>query len=769
MDRIRIQNWTMSYIHDDCVQKELTTFSLVLQAGGAAYPAEVPGNFELDLVRAGVLPDPFQGEAILQLQEFEDCHVFYKGTFQWGEETAKLVLEGVDTIADLYINGQWAGFCENMLIAHEFSLANLQEGENELFVHIRPVCLEARRYGIPMGATALRYNFESLTVRKAPHTFGWDITPRAVSAGLWRDVYIEKEKSRRIEESYIMVRSLDPASREVQASLRYSVDIGRDKSRDFSLTLEGRCGDSRFTVTETALWFTSGVIHFTVPDCRIWYPRGRGEQNLYTVILTLRRGDEIVDTAEYRYGFRTAELRNSEILDESGKGEFQFYINHEPVFLLGTNWVPADVFHSRDKARIPGILQLVAEEGCNAIRCWGGNVYEDDVFYELCDEYGFIVWQDFTLACGTYPQDERLQSLLREEATAVVKRLRNHPCLCLWAGDNECDVMIEPLRNPEGNLLTRKVLPEVLYSHDGTRPYLPSSPYVSDLAYRTGKIRTTSEQHIWGPRDYFKGDFYRGANPCFASEVGYHGCPSPDSVAKFIDADSLWPPEQNRQWLVHSASPELMEGAYTYRIGLMTDQIRYLFGAKPANLDEYAAMSQISQAEADKFFIEKFRIAKGHTSGIILWNIMDNWPQFSDAVVDYYFRRKIAFWYIQASQQQVCLMMDDKDGVLTLYGVNDLRTPVQATYSVEDALTHETALQGKVELSGDSSAELARMEQPEDHRFYLIRWSYGETAGCNHYLSFRPPVSFEWYIRCLREAKLYSFEGFDSKEGYPCI
>ncbi|MFR3484508.1 MAG: glycoside hydrolase family 2, partial [Clostridia bacterium] len=118
------------------------------------------------------------------------------------------------------------------------------------------------------------------------------------------------------------------------------------------------------------------------------------------------------------------ELRNSEILEEDGKGEFQFYINQEPVFLLGTNWVPADVFHSRDRERIPDILRLVVEEGCNAIRCWGGNVYEDDLLYDLCDEYGLMVWQDFTMACGTYPQDDRLQSLIRKEATAVVKRLR---------------------------------------------------------------------------------------------------------------------------------------------------------------------------------------------------------------------------------------------------------------------------------------------------------------------------------------------------------
>lgn len=769
MDTIQIEGWRMSILHDGEVRSEFTAFSQVLQAGGAAYPAEVPGNFELDLMRAGVITDPFRGDGILKLQELEDCHVFYESIFQWdGEGRGKLVLEGVDTIADVFLNGEWIGSCDNMLIAHTFPLSEIAKGWNKIFIHIKPVCLEARQYPIPMGATALRYNFESLVVRKAPHMFGWDITPRAVSAGIWKEAYIVKDKSRYIEESYITVDSLDAESKAVQASLRYSVAIGRDNSKEYSIAVEGRCGDSVFTAAEEALWFSSGILHFHVPDCRIWYPRGRGEQNLYNITLTLCHGDEIVDTIQYRYGFRTVELRNSEILEEDGKGEFQFYINQEPVFLLGTNWVPADVFHSRDRERIPDILRLVVEEGCNAIRCWGGNVYEDDLLYDLCDEYGLMVWQDFTMACGTYPQDDRLQSLIRKEATAVVKRLRNHPCLCLWAGDNECDVMIRPRRNPEGNLLTRKVLPEVLYAHDGTRPYLPSSPYVSDQAYQRGKIRETPEQHIWGPRDYFKGEFYRSANPCFASEVGYHGCPSPDSVAKFIDADYLWPPEKNRQWLVHSASPEVMKGSYTYRIGLMTDQIQYLFDTKPRNLAEYAAMSQISQAEADKFFIEKFRMGKGHTSGIIWWNIMDNWPQFSDAVVDYYFRKKIAFWYIQAAQQQVCFMMKDDEGELILSGVSDMRASTQAAYTVEDALTHEIVLQGEVAVSGDSSVEVARMAQPKEDHFYILRWSFGETTGCNHYLSFHPPISFDWYIRCLKEAQLYSFEGFDIQEGYPC-
>ena len=765
--------WTLAVLHDDHAPIHPHSMAEVLLAGGKEIPARVPGNFELDLIQAGLLEaDPYHGDGVTELQKYEDCHVYYCTRFVWErqETTAELVLEGVDTLAEVCLNGAAIGACENMMIAHRLLVQNLCRGENELFIHIRPVGLEARRISTAMGTSAQPYNYESALVRKAPHSFGWDIAPRVVSAGLWRPIYFEISSVPRIVETCLVTDKIDWDRDMAVVQLRFAADIGRENCRDYTIAVEGVCGESTFSVRQEGLWFPAGRAEAVISHPRLWWPRGRGEQNLYDVKITLYRKDTPVDSQTLRFGIRTVRLENTEVLDEKGQGTFRFVVNDEPVYWMGTNWVPADIFHSKDRERISGILKLVAETGCNAIRCWGGNVYEDDLFYDLCDEYGFMVWQDFAMACASYPRDRRMQQLIETETIAVVRRLRHHACICLWAGDNECDMMEMSTRNPDDNILTRQVIPQVLDCHDGTRPYLPSSPYISGEAWKTGNRSNTTEQHTWGPRDYFKGEYYRSTNPCFASEVGYHGCPSPDSVRRFIDPEFCWPPEENAQWNLHCVSPDPCKGPHIYRIPLMTSQVEYLFGRRREDLETFAAMSQISQAEADKYFIEKYRIAKGHTGGLIWWNMMDCWPQFSDAVVDYYFVKKLAFSYIQASQQQLCLMMDDRDGDLALYGVNDNREARTVSYKITDAETGTALVHGQVRLEGDSSTLLKRLPKPKENRFYRIAWTSEEEGECegrtgvNHYLSFTPPISYDWYRTCMKAMEGYQFHGFSPED-----
>lgn len=175
------------------------------------------------------------------------------------------------------------------------------------------------------------------------------------------------------------------------------------------------------------------------------------------------------------------------------------------------------------------ILPMLADIGCNTVRCWGGNVYENEKFYDFCDRNGIMVWQDFAMACAVYPQDDEFAKAIGEEAETIIKALRHHPSIVLWAGDNECDAAhawnSHPT-DPNENILTRKILPEKVRAHSTFTPYLPSSPYIDEEAYKSGK--PTSEDHLWGPRDYFKGDYYKNTVCHFASETGYHGCPSPN-------------------------------------------------------------------------------------------------------------------------------------------------------------------------------------------------------------------------------------------------
>ena len=755
------EGWQLSVIEDSELAGEICTAA---QLPADRVPAQVPGDWPLDYVRAGRLEEPYYRDNYLKIRDYETSHVFYTVRFDWtgGLERAYLRFEGIDTVADVYLNGRLIGHAEDMYIPHEFEAIGLKKGENELLVHIKPVALEARKYPIAAFESAAKYNYEALVIRKATHMFGWDICPRIVSAGLWRAVSVIEKKEARVDDLFIWVDALENGAAKCVAS--FDVCVGRNPIQDYELRVEGVCGESRFAAAQK-LWYVHGRLEFAIENPALWWPRGYGEANQYEITASLLRNGEAVDAISFRQGLRTTELVRDDLLDENGNGDFCFVINGRRIYVKGTNWVPADAFHSNDDNRIPQIIDLVKDIGCNAMRVWGGGVYESDCFYELCDQAGILIWHDFMMACGVYPHTERMQRQLTEEATAIVRRLRRHACICLWAGDNECDqnyCWFESPHDPAENVLTRKILPGVLRAEDLSRPYLPSSPYVSSHAYREGLAEHTPEQHLWGPRDYFKGHFYHDADAVFASEMGYHGCNSPESIYRFVGRDEAWPVDGNKWYLYHAASPETAADApYVYRIPLMSSQLRFLFAQEPENLDEYARMSQISQAEAKKFFVESFRSRKGRRTGLIWWNIMDCWPQISDAVVDYYFIKKLAYFFIRRSQQPVCLMMDDHSGELALYGVSDLDEDLRVRYRVRDLDSGETIAEGTSTLAADASTPLCPIRAEGGNHFYAIEWETGNgEKGTNHYLDGTPKYDYHWYMRCLKSMGYDEFEGF---------
>lgn len=772
MDRFNamtLQNgWQLMLIDDALHDAPLRTIE-ELSDYGVLLDAHVPGDWPLDYVRYGLLPDLFYGNNYLLLRDYETHHVYYACTFTWDgitDENTFLRFEGLDTVADIYLNGEFIGHAENMYIPHEFAAASMVTGENELVVHFSPVALEARKYPIAAQHTALKYNYESLVIRKAAHCFGWDICPRIVSAGIWRDVFVVQKEPERIDNVYFWVDKLSNDAAHCYAA--FDVEIGREPVQPYTLRIEGRCGESTFAA-EQNLWFTHGRVSVKVENPLLWEVRGYGEPNLYDITVTLLKDGAPVDAMRFRQGLRTVKLVRDDILEDDKPAKFELHVNGHPVYVKGTNWVPADAFHSRDAERIPQIMPMLNDIGCNALRVWGGGVYENDYFYNWCDENGIIVWQDFMMACGVYPQTERMRSQLTEEATAIVRRLRRHACICLWAGDNECDMFYDRDTSgridPNRNTLTREILPNVLLAEDITRPYLPSSPFISVASYQAGKPNATPEQHLWGPRGYFKAPYYHDHRATFASEMGYHGCSSPASLRRYIPEKHLWPALGDPMWLYHAASPELEDAPYTYRIGLMTRQIGYLFRQTPDNLNDYARLSQICQAEAKKYFVESFRSRRNERTGLMWWNLIDCWDQLSDAVVDYSFCKKLAYHYIKRSQQPVCLMMDDHPGAPVLFGVNDRLKPVYVRYSVEfmpaGSDTPQVIAQGSATLNSEASTPLG-MQLPDDSGFAVIRWTADDgTEGINHYLHGEPPFDAEWYLNCLRSIGFDEFEGFE--------
>lgn len=728
------------------------------RAGATLRRAIVPGNLELDLLRNGLIDEPFVGMGVVALRPLERTWAYYVRSFDAPAArvgSPEIVFEGLDCDARIVLNGELVAETHNMLVEHHVAVGDaLRAGaENVLVVELAPVMLRAEALGdrYAPGLTAEGGSYPALFVRKAPHMFGWDIMPRALSAGIWRPVSLRYLAPERIEWAWLDTERLEDEA--AVLALHYACVVELQPTDTLELHVVGRRGDSTFRAGGPVL-FGVGVIRFTVDAPELWWPRGRGEAALYDVTVTLVRNGGTLDTRTFRHGIRTVELDRASAADAAG-GRFQFIVNGERLFVLGTNWVPLDAYHSRDVDRIPAALQLVEELGCNLIRCWGGNVYEDDLFFERCDEAGILVWQDFAMACAVYPQDPIFQGEIRDEVRQVVRRLRQHPCVMVWVGDNECDeqyVWKARRRDPNRNVLTRQVIPAVLADEDPSRPYLPSSPFVDPLDYASGR-RDLVEDHLWGPRDYFKSSFYTEAPAAFTSEIGYHGCPNVESLRRFLSPDRLWPLDDNPEWRLHSTSAFPGIDTHDDRVELMARQVRALFGVVPDTLDDFVFASQACQAEALRFFIDSFRAAKWDRTGIIWWNLLDGWPQLSDAVVDYYFVRKRAFDAVRWAQAPVSLILREPDhGEQELVVANDTRADEAIRYRVEALEDASELLAGEATAAGDAVTRLGSFKDRSGQGLYAVTLETANGAVRRPYLAGTPPFGLADYRRWMRDA-----------------
>ncbi len=769
------EHWKAFYVENEQLLLDGETSSLeeLIKRSYPYIDVEVPGNFHRDLYLAGRTPDPYYADEARR----DPClykHIYYYTYFDFNDEPnrQKLVLEGIDTVSDIYINGSFAGHTENMFITHELDISkHLQKGKNLLLIHISPVAIEARKYPLTLNEGAFKYNYASLNIRKAAHSFGWDIAPRLLSGGIWRPIYIKDVKAERITQLYGYTMELDKEKNTAELCFLYDTKVLCDDISRYSIHIHGKCGSSEFEEAQR-LWHTGGKIRINVNEPLLWYPKNYGEPNLYDIEATLYKDGDAIDTVNQRIGIRTAELIRTSLTDENASGEFCFVINSQKVFCMGTNWVPVDALHANDRERIPEILNMISDLGCNIIRMWGGGVYEDDLVYDYCDEHGIMIWQDFMMGCAIYPQNEGFCAKIKEEAESVVKRLRHHPSIIAWAGDNENDIAylgwFDKRRDPNQNILTRKIIPDVLKMHDFTRPYLPSSPYVDEVAYES-EYEYITEDHLWGPRDYFKGKYYSGSLCHFASETGYHGCPSPSSLARFIPSEHLWGEtgdefiQNDHIWLAHATAMENGENdPYTYRLPLMCNQVKTLFGTSvPNTLTDFAKASQISQAEAVKYFIERFRIAKWHKTGIIWWNVMDCWPQISDAVVDYYFTKKLAYHYIKRSQTPICIIADQEEGLTKIYCVNDTQECKSISYKLTDAKTNQIIASGDRCIKDNVSELLEVLPSSAEARYLIMELICDGKKTTNHFVENIKEIDYSEYMSFIQKQGYANFEGFD--------
>ena len=718
--------------------------------------AQVPENIELSLHRAGLVDDPYIRLHAMQLRELEFYSWHYRREFEYDgrKRNLELVLEGVDCLGEIVLNGQPLGECRNAFLCHRYAVGErLQKGKNVLEIHLRSCCNALREMPVDVEYfSSWHAHFGQVRLRRPAHLTGWDIAPRMSLGGLFRPVYLQEIPPHRILDTYLQLQ--DFSGTEGQATLFVRFASSLPVLRNLRLTVEGHCGESHFR-GEQNCWATWASLKLRIPELQLWWPKGYGAANLYTVKVRLWQGQELLAEKEFSTGLRLLSLKAEELASGSDQPEFQFLLNRQAIRIHGCNHVPLDALHSRDHERLQAFLDMAEDLNCNMLRVWGGGVYESDEFYDQCDRRGILVWQDFMMACSVYPQDDDFAEQLRQEAEQVVLRLRQHPCLALWSGDNECDVVhFCAGLDPNRNRLTRVILPEVLRVLDPRRPYLPSSPWASPAAVQAASelsdcvqlVYLTPEQHLWGARDYFKSDFYRASQASFCSEVGYHGCPSLESMRKFLSPEKLWPWQDNDEWNYHASNPYLPDDdLQNWRTEMMAEQVREMFGTIPEKVEDFVQASQIVQAEAKKYFLELMR-SKPKMSGILWWNLLDCWPQFSDAVVDYYLVKKLAYYYIRRVQQDVIVLLTEPAGWRQqVVAVNDSLQPRQGKYEIRDADSHELFSQGEFTLEANQSKVLEAVRVcAATQRLLLLKWTLADgTKGKNHCLCGNPPFNFK--------------------------
>jgi beta-mannosidase len=590
--------------------------------------ATVPGSVHTDLMANGVIADPFARRFELGCQWVDAERWSYKTSFEFSPDAAlprRLIrFEGLDTIASVYLDGEKVAEHDNMFVPLELDVSErLTPGRHELKVEFEPaVAVGRERRARYLASEGLRENIvrfdERAFVRKAQYMFGWDWGPRLVSAGIWQPVELIEHAGRLLD---VLVEQAHGEDGSVELKFWSEADGAGEVVHE----IEGLPGTFR----------DGSVARLENPA--LWWPAGLGPQTLLRVKSRLLSADQVLDERTTSIGLRRVRL----VREPDRHGEsFELEVNGRRVYCVGANWIPDDSFPARiTRERLRAQLERARELNMNMLRVWGGGFYESDDFYELTDELGILVWQDFPYACSYYPEDPLSLKAARREAREQVRRLRCHPSLVLWCGNNENRTMFEsgwedPARHPPhyfGEKIYEGVLPQVLAELDPSRPYIPTSPWGGAHANDGG----TGDQHYWDAW-HGRGDWkhYADSTGRFVSEFGFASAPSAPTWAKILphSAEPLEPALRDPDARWHDKT---LKG-YEIFIGLV--ELHY---PTARDLDDWTYYSQLNQRDALRFAIEHFR-RSDFCNGTLIWQLNDCWPVQSWAVIDSENRYKAA-------------------------------------------------------------------------------------------------------------------------------
>ena len=642
-------------------------------------PATVPGTIHTDLMDSKSLADPFWRDNEKRVQWVSNLDWVYKTEFELdtalqSKDHINLIFDGLDTYAEVSLNGKTLFKSENMFLKNQIDLKSLlKKGKNELIVVFTSPLKGAlsnllnNPQSLPATNDAMHLKTSPYT-RKAGYSYGWDWGPRLVTSGIWRPVYLEAWNQTRIEDIFLFTKKIDGKT----AIISGQVKLQNDLQGEFEFEIMIGNDKKSITILDSA----KGKIHsfeIKVGGAELWWSNGLGKPFQYEVKAELSAKKVRLDKMGFKFGIRTIELIHEKDMD--GKS-FYFKLNGRPVFMKGANYIPQDNFLTRvGEARYLKTLLSAKNANMNMLRVWGGGIYENDVFYNLCDSLGILVWQDFMFACSMYPGTSKFQSLVKQEVRQNVQRLRNHASLAVWCGNNENETgwfkkwvmdgipyskkdstkIYEDYKN-----LFHKIIPDIVKQEDPSRFYTRSSPSANNDEIKPDKIGY-GDMHDWnvwfGTGDYRK---YSKSVSRFQSEYGYQSFPAMESIMKF---------SESQDWFEDS---DIMDVHQKHTNG--NAKIRKYsaqFYQKPKNFESFSYISQLQQAEAMKFAIESHRSKMPYCMGSLYWQLNDCWPAASWSSVDYYGVWKATQYFSKKANEPIKLVAGFKKDSISVSIINE--------------------------------------------------------------------------------------------------
>ncbi|WP_302588077.1 beta-mannosidase [Alistipes senegalensis] len=659
------------------------------------YPATVPGTVHTDLMANRIIEDPYfrLNERGVQWVDKEDW--IYETHFEAGadllaRERIELVFEGLDTYADVYLNDEKILTTDNMFRRWRTEVKRLlRPGENALKVYFHsPIKVDLPKYD------SLPYRYEAINdqsangglfdkhlsvfARKAGYHYGWDWGPRLVTSGIWRPVYLEGWNGIRIRD--VFYRQEEVTAERARVQVEVEINAVREQPRAVvTVTAPGEGIEASVTTP-----LRPGVNHVTVPldiaSPKRWWTRELGEPHLYEFRTSVAAGDAS-DSRTTRIGLRSLRLVREKVSDGT---TFRFELNGEPLFAKGANYIPCDVFLPRvTRAVYEKTIDDAAAVNMNMLRVWGGGVYEDDVFYELCDERGILVWQDFMFACSIYPAEGAWLENVRLEAEDNIRRLRNHPSIAVWCGNNECNdawfgwgwnTRYTKQGHPEYDKIIDtqfkrqyyEVLPEAVAAFSPGTPYHPSSPWSCYEGTSENSEGDTHFWRVWHSRAPIAE--YNTTRSRFFSEYGFQSFPEYASVLRFA-------PEERDQDIESEVMMAHQRGGDFANMRIRQYLEDEYWPAR--DFRTFLYMSHVLQGDAIKTAIEAHRRDKPYCWGSLFWQHNDCWPVASWASRDWYGRWKAQHYFARPAFDDLLVSPCTANGRLEIFLVSDRRETVR--------------------------------------------------------------------------------------------